>query len=60
MTFLSYTDWSNFSVASIEAEKTFIGLSPDLKQGYGFDLAILCPRFSSLRLSMKDRAPDWH
>ena len=28
MTFLSYTDWSNFSVASIDAEKTFKGLGP--------------------------------
>ena len=28
MTFLSYSDWSNFSVASIEAEKTLIGLGP--------------------------------
>ena len=28
MTFLSYTDWSNFSVASIDTEKTFIGLGP--------------------------------
>ena len=26
MTFLSYTDWPNFSVASIDAEKTFLGL----------------------------------
>jgi len=28
MTFLSYSDWSNFSVASVDAEKTFIGLGP--------------------------------
>jgi len=30
MTFLSYTDWSNFSVASIDVEKTFIGLGAEL------------------------------
>jgi len=28
VTILSLTDWLNFSVASIEAEKTFIGLGP--------------------------------
>ena len=28
MTTLSLADWLNFSVASIEAEKTFIGLGP--------------------------------
>jgi len=31
VTTLSLTDWSNFSVPSIEAEKTFIGLGPDHK-----------------------------
>ena len=30
MIILSLTDWLNFSVASIEAEETFIGLGPDL------------------------------
>ena len=28
MTTLNLNDWLNFSVASIEAEKTFIGLGP--------------------------------
>ena len=28
MTTLSLADWLNFSIASIEAEKTFIGLGP--------------------------------
>ena len=28
MTTLTLTDWLNFGVASIEAEKTFIGLRP--------------------------------
>ena len=28
MIILNLTDWLNFSVASIEAEKTFIGLGP--------------------------------
>ena len=30
MTTLSLADWLNFVVASIEAEKTFIGLGPGL------------------------------
>ena len=31
MTTIPLTDWLNFVVASIEAEKTFVGLGPDLK-----------------------------
>ena len=37
MTTLSLADWLNFSAASIEAEKTFIGLGPVFKALNGID-----------------------
>ena len=35
MTTLTLTDWLNFGVASIEAEKMFIGLGPELARFQG-------------------------
>ena len=49
MTFLSYTDWPNLCLASIEAEKTFIGLGPGLVfSGFSSAVPLLGLQLSSL------------
>ena len=42
MTCLSPADWLNFSIASIDAEKTFIGLCPG-KVDVNQETALQCP-----------------
>ena len=53
MTFLSDTDWSNFSVASIDAEKMFLGLGPGPVAPSAADRSLLATKSLTSVMALK-------
>ena len=54
MTILGSSDWSYFSVASIDAEKTYIGLGPDWSN---FSVALIDAEKTFIGLGLGEQAP---